>query len=73
MNVASGSAFDLYSIAYRRTRDHLDRVRLPAFPESEVQEITWLSPSWPAEDVIWRRVFSPRHPPLRQVGFHRDG
>ena len=29
MNVASGSELDLYSIAYRSTRDHFDRVRLP--------------------------------------------
>ena len=38
-NAVSGSAFDLYSIAYRSTRDHLDRVRLSTFPESEVHKM----------------------------------
>ena len=37
MNVASGSELDLYSIAYRSTRDHFDRVRLPTLLGSEVQ------------------------------------
>ena len=39
-NAASGSAFVLYSAAYRSTRDHLDRVRLSTFCRSAVHKIT---------------------------------
>ena len=39
-NAASGSAFVLYSAAYRSTRDHLDRVRLSTFSRSAVHKIT---------------------------------
>jgi hypothetical protein len=39
-NAASGSEYDLYSAAYRRTRDHLDRARLSTLLGSAVQKIT---------------------------------
>src|ERR1700730_11431391 len=36
---SSRSESDLYLSAYRRARDHLDRVRLSTFPRSAVQRI----------------------------------
>jgi hypothetical protein len=38
-NAASASELGLYSTAYRSTRDHLDRVRLSTFSESDVQKM----------------------------------
>jgi hypothetical protein len=49
MKAASGSEGDLYSIAYRITRDHFDRVRLSTLAESAVQKIThrkWFIGGW---------------------------
>jgi hypothetical protein len=40
IKAASGSELGLYSIAYRSTRDHLERVRLSTFTRSEVQRMT---------------------------------
>jgi hypothetical protein len=38
-NAARGSAFVLYSIAYRSARDHFDLVRLSTFSGSDVQKM----------------------------------
>jgi hypothetical protein len=40
MNWSRGSEFDLYTAAYRMTRDHLLRVRLSAFAGSAVHRMT---------------------------------
>jgi hypothetical protein len=73
MNVASGSAFDLYSIAYRRTRDHLDRVRLPTFLQSAVQKIIAANgSSWSDRQMFCRRkAFGPQ-PSYFPLPEHRE-
>jgi hypothetical protein len=68
MNVASGSAFVLYSIANRSTRDHLDRVRLPTFLQSAVQKIIAANgSSWSDRRMFCRRKAFWAHD---QVTFH---
>jgi Arabinose-binding domain of AraC transcription regulator, N-term len=66
MNRSNGSSIGLCSSTYRRTRDHLDRVRLSTFAGSAVQRMIAAKGSSRSDGLIFRTLA--RDFDLREIG-----